>query len=97
MVAAPYAALVKGEYGIPAPENGEDTPCAVTLAPLLAFDRAGYRLGYGKGYYDKYFVTHSTVQIGLAYAGQAENFLPHDGHDVKLEAVVTEEGVIIFS
>ena len=63
MLAVPYAPLTAGAYGIPAPPSGEDTPCEVTLAPLLAFDDEGYRLGYGGGFYDAYFAAHPEVKI----------------------------------
>lgn len=84
-------------FGIPQPVSGEDEPCAVALVPLLAFDSDGYRLGYGGGYYDRYFAAHPNVlRIGLAYEGQAVERLPRDGFDVPLHAVVTERGVRIF-
>ena len=47
--------LVRGAYGIEQPAHGEETTCGVALVPLIAADRAGNRLGYGGGYYDKYF------------------------------------------
>ncbi|HUO22138.1 MAG TPA: 5-formyltetrahydrofolate cyclo-ligase [Caulobacteraceae bacterium] len=66
------------------------------LMPLLGFDRRGYRLGQGGGYYDR------TLQalrgagpvwaVGLAYAGQALDAVPHDGHDQPLDAILTETG-----
>ena len=94
MLAVPYAPLMAGAYGIPAPPSGEDTPCEVTLAPLLAFDDEGYRLGYGGGFYDAYFAAHPhTERVGLAYAAQRA-VLPHEAWDIPLHAVVTEEGCL---
>lgn len=97
MLAAPYGKLVKGAYGIPAPETGEDTPCEVALTPLLAVDAEGYRLGYGGGYYDAYFARHPEIlRVGLCYAAQLTDRLPREEQDVPLQAVVTENGVIRF-
>ena len=91
----------KGEreffYGIPQPASGSDEPCAVVLTPLLAFDEAGFRLGYGGGYYARYFSLHpNAIRVGLAYEGQAVRHLPRGAYDVPLHAVITECGVRIF-
>lgn len=100
MVAARYEgeALKRGMYGIPAPQSGEDTPCAVALVPLLAVDERGNRLGYGGGYYDKYFACHAhMLRVGLCFEGQVVNELPCDGHDMPLHAIITEKGVRFLS
>ncbi len=98
MRAVPYTdKLVENAYGIEEPTGDEDVPCAVTLVPLLAADEAGYRLGYGGGFYDRYFAAHPrTLRVGLCYAGQVCRSLPADRWDIPLQAVVTEEGVRIF-
>ncbi len=98
MRAVPYTdKLISGAFGIPSPEGGEDTPCEVALAPLLAADGEGYRLGYGGGYYDRYFASRpEMLRVGLMYAGQAVPALPRSPHDVPLDAAVTEEGVRLF-
>lgn len=71
---------------------------AVLIVPLLAFDRRGYRLGYGGGFYD---VTLRALRakaairaIGFAYAGQEVPAVPHEAHDEKLDAIVTERETI---
>ena len=99
MRAVPYKEpFERGNYGILQPKGGEDTPCAVALAPLLAFDREGFRLGYGGGYYDRWFASHPDVlRVGLAYSGQEVQFLPREETDEKLHAVVTEQGILRFS
>lgn len=74
------------------------TLCPVTsaewdlvLVPLLAFDRGGYRLGYGKGFYDRLLTMSPVPSVGLAFAIQeATEGLPHEGHDIPLEMIVTE-------
>ncbi len=68
------------------------------LVPLIAYDSAGYRLGYGGGWYDK-TLAHLRPQksprvIGLAYAAQQHtHLLPHDSFDEKMTCIVTENGV----
>lgn len=93
--------LQRGTYGIPEPSK--DWPLAypkILLVPLLAFDTNGHRLGYGGGYYDRtldFLRANSTVRaIGVAYAGQEVAELPREGHDHRLDAIITENGVRNF-
>ncbi len=84
-------------FGILQPVSGGDEPSEIALTPLLAFDEQGYRLGYGGGYYDRYFAEHpEMLRVGLAYAGQAVEELPHETYDYPLDAVITETGVRFF-
>ncbi len=97
MIAVPLGETVIGRYGIPEGAAGEDTPCAVALTPLLAFDENGFRLGYGGGYYDRYFRNHPEIlKIGLAYSGQAVDRIPHESFDVPLNGVLCEDGIRTF-
>lgn len=70
----------------------------VVLAPLLAFDGAGTRLGYGGGYYDRTLAAlrgaGPVLAIGIAYAAQQVDKAPRTGYDEPLDWVVTEEGAI---
>lgn len=97
---APGDALEPGPaYGIPQPaESAGATRPAVLLVPLLAFDRAGHRLGYGGGYYDRTIAALSgqrpLVTIGLAYTGQEITSVPVDAHDRPLDMIATEAGLI---
>jgi 5-formyltetrahydrofolate cyclo-ligase len=98
----PGRVMTRGAYGIPEPSK--DWPLAypkILLVPLLAFDRAGHRLGYGGGYYDRtldFLRANSTVRaIGVAYAGQEVDALPREDHDHPLDAVITENGVREFT
>ena len=89
--------LEAGAYGILQTKGGEEETCRVALTPLLAWDGEGYRLGYGGGYYDRYFALHPDVlRVGLSYAGQAVEGLPREETDMPLHAVVTELGVTRF-
>ncbi len=68
------------------------------IAPLLSFDRAGGRLGQGGGHYDRTIAAlrarGSVFVIGLAYAGQEIEAVPHEPHDQRLDAILTEIGYI---
>ncbi|MCR6628956.1 MAG: 5-formyltetrahydrofolate cyclo-ligase [Magnetospirillum sp.] len=68
------------------------------LVPLLAFDRGCFRLGYGGGYYDRTLESlrkNAQVRtIGLAFAAQEVAVVPRDGHDQRLDAIATENGLI---
>lgn len=57
----------------------------------LGFDRSGYRLGYGSGYFDRFLADRPFPAIGLAFAVQLLHELPIELHDVPMSAVVTEE------
>ncbi|MES2713920.1 MAG: 5-formyltetrahydrofolate cyclo-ligase, partial [Pseudomonadota bacterium] len=70
------------------------TPDAV-LVPLLAFDRAGGRLGYGGGYYDRTLAgLPGAIAIGCAFASQEVPEVPTGPHDWRLPMVATEAGLI---
>jgi 5-formyltetrahydrofolate cyclo-ligase len=73
----------------------------LVIAPLIAFDREGYRLGQGGGYYDRTLAEPGLAAlraagrlfvIGLAYAGQETGRIPRDAHDQPLDAILTESG-----
>ncbi len=83
-----------GRYNIMEP-NGE---CIVKpdliLVPGIAFDSRGYRIGYGKGYYDKYLASNDSYSIGLAYDFQILRSIPYDKHDVKMNKIVTDKQIL---
>jgi len=78
---------------VPEPDAPEVVP-TVLLVPLLAFDEAGYRLGYGGGFYDrtltKLRARSPVTAIGFAYEGQGVAEVPHAEYDQPLDAIVTE-------
>ena len=80
--------------GCPAPlPLAEEVTPDLIIAPLLAFDAAGSRLGQGGGYYDRTFAAlPEAVRVGLAYDGQRVEALPILPHDVALHGVLTEVG-----
>lgn len=96
----PDTRLGEGAYGIPEPPEDPDRrvlPVAVDLAivPGVGFDQKGYRLGYGGGYYDRFFSgagAHLT-RIGLAYPFQMVETVFPESHDQRMHIVVTPERV----
>lgn len=93
------APLYPSGFGTLAPP--EDAPLVVPdviLMPLLGFDKAGTRLGYGGGYYDRTLAAleRKPRLIGYAFACQELDRVPREAHDVPLDAVVTEAGYRSF-
>lgn len=92
--------LGKGHYGIqePIPERCQlfdESKIDLILVPGLAFDRLGYRIGYGAGYYDRFLKRCSqALSVGLAYKEQMVADAFHLQWDVPVKRVVTDEGVI---
>jgi 5-formyltetrahydrofolate cyclo-ligase len=93
------APLDRGQWGIrePKPEAPEVEP-DILLVPLLAFDRAGYRLGYGAGYYDmtihRLRALKPVTAVGIAFAAQEVPKIPTTPRDERLDLVLTEREVI---
>jgi 5-formyltetrahydrofolate cyclo-ligase len=93
------APLAAGVWGIrePPPEAPEVLP-DILLVPLAAFDRSGHRIGYGAGYYDmtinRLRALKDVTAIGLAFAAQEIDAVPHTARDARLDLVLTEREVI---
>jgi 5-formyltetrahydrofolate cyclo-ligase len=87
--------FVKGKYRILEPKKSTSVvdPKSVDLfiVPGIVFDRDGYRLGWGKGYYDRLLSGIDAPKIGLAYAVQVIEELPRSSYDVPMTMVVTEK------
>ena len=98
----PGMSFIVSSFGIPEP--GPDRPPVtpdISLVPLLAFDGAGYRLGYGGGYYDRTIEQLRMLRrtppfraVGVAFAGQRVDSLPHEPFDQPLDWILTEESVL---
>ena len=99
----PGDALQKGKYNIEIPlDSAPAFAPQILLVPLVAFDHAGHRLGYGAGYYDR--TIHALRQqqkgvkvIGIAHSVQSVPQIPAEAHDQKLDAVVTDLESIEFT
>ena len=86
--------LVKGRFGIMEPlPYGPVDRMDLLVVPGVAFDKKGYRLGYGKGYYDKFLAKKKVTSIGLGYSFQLLESLPRGKYDKRLDAIATEDGV----
>jgi 5-formyltetrahydrofolate cyclo-ligase len=66
----------------------------LVLAPGLAFDRSGWRLGYGGGYYDRFLKEFGGVSVGVVFQALLLEALPHGEHDVPMQGLVTESELI---
>lgn len=89
--------LEPNKMGILEPKDGEEvTEVDLTLTPGLAFDKTGYRLGYGGGYYDKFFAKVDTIRMGIGYYDQFVESLVHEDYDKPLEYLLTDRGLIEF-
>jgi len=96
---AALSELCEGAYGISEPSR--DAPIAqitsktLCIVPALAFDKAGYRLGYGGGYYDRLLSDFSGHTLGLFYHAFLKNALPRGEHDRTVELLITEKEVLL--
>jgi 5-formyltetrahydrofolate cyclo-ligase len=93
------APLDRGQWGIREPKaDAPEVDPDILLVPLLAFDRAGYRLGYGAGYYDmtihRLRALKPVIAIGIAFAAQEVPKIPTTRRDERLDLVLTEREVI---
>jgi 5-formyltetrahydrofolate cyclo-ligase len=97
-----FSDLKPGYHGIdePCPDSAAlfvNNGRAVCILPGLAFDRSGYRLGYGRGFFDRYLKSlpgPGPVLVGFAYDFQIVDSLPRDDWDVPVDMVITDQEVI---
>ena len=95
--------LKEGKYGILVPPYAPEKTILkenldLIFVPALVFDRRGYRLGYGGGYYDRFFenLPESVLTVGLGFACQLIDKLPIEKHDRKLSMLITELDTLEF-
>jgi 5-formyltetrahydrofolate cyclo-ligase len=86
--------LVDGVWNIPVPEKRDIVTPRVVLAPLVGFDRASYRLGYGGGYFDRTLaaLTPRALAIGIGFEVQLLETIHPQHFDVPMDLIVTETG-----
>lgn len=95
-----FSELETGHYGIrePKAERVRAVPAEeidAVLVPAVAFDRRGYRVGYGGGYYDRFLSEVSrAARIGAAFMCQMVGRIPAGPNDIPVDRIVTEEGII---
>lgn len=92
--------LQTGSFGVLEPSGGEiasPEDLDMVLVPGVGFDRQGHRIGYGLGYYDRALAAcRNAIFLGLAYEFQVVENLPEEEHDIRLDFLVTEQGVVEF-
>lgn len=71
--------------------NFENSVC---ITPGVVFDVRGYRIGYGAGYYDRFFENYNGYKIGLSYSDCVTNSLPNDEYDIPVDEIITEKGKV---
>jgi len=91
----------KNKYGINEPSNGPYLSALnihVVIVPLLAFDKAGHRVGYGKGYYDRFLskVSPQTITIGLSWFAPVDEITGITVYDIPLNYCVTPYQLYAF-
>lgn len=95
---APGCPMVEGPFGARVPLEGAWLEPEVLIVPLLAFDRRGYRLGYGGGFYDRTLerlrARHRVTALGFAFAAQEVPLVPIEPTDQPLDAILTETGPV---
>jgi len=99
---ADFSELQEGAFGILEPPSDLSRLAApsqidIVLVPGLAFDRAGNRLGMGKGHYDRFLAEGHAPKIALAYDFQLIEKLPVAAHDQRVAMIITEKNVISCS
>lgn len=89
--------LTRGLFSAPEPKSDCElftgSQNAVCVIPALSFDRDGYRLGYGKGYYDRYLSGFRVFRVGFCFNALFEEKLPKGRFDKKVDMIITEKGV----
>ncbi len=95
-----WEALRPGAYGVLEPPNDGTAvrlvPGDLVVVPGVAFDEDGYRLGHGKGYYDRAFAAElgdAPTLVGFGYEFQIVDAVPHDHRDRQMDAIVTDQKV----
>jgi 5-formyltetrahydrofolate cyclo-ligase len=90
--------LVNNHYHIPEPQQakpfvGEPD---IVIVPLLAFDQFGYRVGYGKGFYDRFLQNSKAIKIGLSFFDAVSKINDVHLNDIRLDKCITPDRVIEF-
>jgi len=94
--------LTSGAFGIREPSDTEEefdnrnSDRAICIIPALVYDKYGYRLGYGGGYYDRFLQSFRGTKIGTGFSDFILDKIPHSRYDAKCDVLVTEKGVRAF-
>lgn len=90
--------LLNNHYHIPEPQKAKPFLAIpdMVVVPLLAFDQRGYRVGYGKGFYDRFLQGLTTQKIGLSFFDVIEEIIDVHLNDIRLDKCITPSGIIDF-
>ena len=92
--------LAPGHFGVLEPTSSDyyEGKIDLVVTPSIVFDKNGYRLGYGKGYYDKYFSSREyDISVGLSYHKLLQDNVPKEDHDIKVDVIITEEKTFLIN
>ncbi len=92
-----YSSLVRVRYGTLEPANPREIPkdkIDMALVPGVVFDERCNRIGYGKGFYDRFLRGCAAVKVGLAYNFQVRPAIPAGKNDIRMDKIVTESRII---
>ncbi|MDB5664587.1 5-formyltetrahydrofolate cyclo-ligase [Cypionkella sp.] len=90
----PETTMERGIWNIPVPATGPEVSPHITLAPVVGWDSAGYRLGYGGGYFDRTLASYTPTPIAIGIglnAAQLPTIFPQP-HDISMDYIVSETG-----
>ncbi len=93
--------LESGNYNILEPDIkkcvlADNVDKAICIVPGLSFDENGFRLGFGKGYYDRFLADFKGIKIGLCYENCVSDSLPRDEYDISVDFLITEKRIVKF-
>lgn len=90
--------LETDKYNIKAPLTSAEIytpqPSDICVVPAMAYDKKGFRLGYGKGFYDRFLPSFLGIKTGLCYSDFMREKLPKGRYDISVDVIITEKGVI---
>ena len=97
----PETDFIKNDYNIYEPSEGDVLPpdeIDLILVPLLAVDKNGYRVGYGKGFYDKFLASckKECLKVGVSYFDPVDEITDKDEFDVPLDLCITPHHIYVF-
>ncbi len=92
------ASLTDGMFSLKEPDTdfcikAQGTESSLCIVPALAIDKHGYRLGYGRGYYDRFLSNFKGITVGLCYEECLCDSLPFDKYDIRLNMIITDNKI----
>ena len=97
---SPTTNFVKGQYNVLEPVEENFFPTSkidIIFVPGLAFTENGDRIGFGKGYFDRFLAKTTAYKVGLCFDEFITKKLPTDEYDIKMDAVITDKRVIVVN